>query len=183
MPAAGDCEKDTIVSYGDALFKKYIAEMLSESDGAFTIAVDTARQESVNRQHHADYAECSLPYSREVFGQEVHLARMVHGRAGDGAVHGRSPSRCPLTEYSCCTYSTRMRKKLTITVDEKVYAGLHRVVGRRKISSFIESVVGPHVLQRDLAADYREMAADEARETEAKDWAEATVMDVADEAR
>lgn len=76
-----------------------------------------------------------------------------------------------------------MRKKLTITVDEKVYAGLHRIVGRRKISEFIESLVIPHVLQKDFVAGYREMAADEAREAEANDWAEATVTDVADEAR
>ena len=76
-----------------------------------------------------------------------------------------------------------MRKKLTITVDEKVYAGLYRVVGRRKISEFIESLVSPHVLQKDLAAGYREMAADEAREEEANDWAEATVTDVSNEAR
>jgi len=76
-----------------------------------------------------------------------------------------------------------MRKKLTITVDEKVYTGLHRVIGRGKISEFIESLVSPHVLQKDLAAGYREMAADEAREAEANDWAEATVTDVADEAR
>ena len=76
-----------------------------------------------------------------------------------------------------------MRKKLTITVDEKIYAGLHRVIGRRRISAFIESLVGPHVVQKDLAAGYRDMAADEAREADANEWAEATVTDVADEAR
>jgi hypothetical protein len=76
-----------------------------------------------------------------------------------------------------------MKKKLTITVDEKIYAGLHRVIGRRKISQFIESLVSPHVLQTDLESGYREMAADEARESEATSWAEATVMDVADETR
>jgi predicted CopG family antitoxin len=76
-----------------------------------------------------------------------------------------------------------MKKKLTITVDEKVYAGLHRVIGRRKISQFIESLVSPHVLQKDLEAGYREMAADEAREAEAIEWAEATVTDVANETR
>ena len=38
-----------------------------------------------------------------------------------------------------------MQKKLTITIDEDVYAGLYRVVGRRKISKFIESLVQPHV--------------------------------------
>ena len=76
-----------------------------------------------------------------------------------------------------------MRKKLTITVDEKIYAGLHRVVGRRKISQFIEALVSPHVLQKDLESGYREMAADEAREAEAIEWAEATVTDVANETR
>ncbi len=74
-----------------------------------------------------------------------------------------------------------MQKKLTITVDEQVYKGLHRVVGRRRISRFIESLVRPHVMREDLVAAYRDMADDEARENEALEWAEATVMDVGDE--
>ncbi len=76
-----------------------------------------------------------------------------------------------------------MQKKLTITVDEQVYSGLYRVVGRRRISRFIESLVRPHVVREDLGAAYREMAEDEAREKEALEWAEATIMNVADEAR
>jgi predicted CopG family antitoxin len=76
-----------------------------------------------------------------------------------------------------------MHKKLTITVDEHVYRGLHKVVGRRRISRFIESLVRPHVIQDELVAAYQEMAQDEERESEALEWAEATVMDVADEAR
>lgn len=76
-----------------------------------------------------------------------------------------------------------MQKKLTITVDERVYAGLHQVVGRRRISRFIESLVREHVVSRDLVAAYRDMAADEAREAEAQEWAEATIADVALETR
>jgi predicted CopG family antitoxin len=76
-----------------------------------------------------------------------------------------------------------MQKKLTITVDEKVYAGLHRVIGRRRISSFIESLVRPHVVGDELLAAYEEMAQDEVREAEALEWAESTVGDVADETR
>ena len=34
-----------------------------------------------------------------------------------------------------------MQKKLTITLDEQVYQGLHTVIGRRRISRFIETVV------------------------------------------
>jgi predicted CopG family antitoxin len=76
-----------------------------------------------------------------------------------------------------------MQKKLTITVDEKVYDGLHAVIGRRRISQFIESLVRPHVTNQELDAAYQQMAQDEAREEEALEWAEATIGDVSNEAR
>ena len=76
-----------------------------------------------------------------------------------------------------------MQRKLTITLDESVYRALHNVVGRRRISSFIESLVRPHVIERDLESGYRLMAQEEGREGEALEWAEATVADVVDEAR
>jgi len=76
-----------------------------------------------------------------------------------------------------------MQKKLTITVDEAVYVGLHKVIGRRHISHFIEDLVRPHVIGDELEAGYRAMAADEAREQEALDWSEATIGDVADATR
>jgi hypothetical protein len=75
------------------------------------------------------------------------------------------------------------RKKLTITLDARVYEGLHAVIGRRRISRFIEVLVRPHVLGKTLDAAYREMARDEAREAEALDWAEAMVGDVAEGAK
>ena len=76
-----------------------------------------------------------------------------------------------------------MQKKLTITIDEQVYFGLHNVVGQRKISQFIESLVRPHVLKPSLESAYQEMAADELREAEALEWSESTIGDVADETR
>ncbi len=76
-----------------------------------------------------------------------------------------------------------MQKKLTITIDERVYEGLHAVIGRRRISGFIEKLVRPHVVGKELDDAYKEMAQDEAREAEALDWAEGTVGDVADETR
>jgi predicted CopG family antitoxin len=76
-----------------------------------------------------------------------------------------------------------MQKKLTITIDERVYEGLQAVVGRRRISRFIESLVQPYVLGRDLEVAYRQMAQDETREAEALEWAEATAGDVAHETR
>ena len=76
-----------------------------------------------------------------------------------------------------------MRSKLTITLDEQVYEALHSVIGRGNISRFIESLVRPHVIGADLEGAYRQMARDEARETEALEWAEATIEDVGDETR
>ena len=70
-----------------------------------------------------------------------------------------------------------MIKKLTITVDEEVYAGLHKTIGRRKISRFIEMLVRPHVVKKNLDEAYKLMAGDRERETEALEWAEETLGD------
>jgi hypothetical protein len=56
-----------------------------------------------------------------------------------------------------------MPKKLTITVDAEVYNGLHTVIGRRRISRFLNDLARPHMLGQDLSAGYAAMAADEAR--------------------
>ena len=74
-----------------------------------------------------------------------------------------------------------MRKKLTITMEAEVYDGLHSVIGRRRISRFLNDLARPHVVGQDLAADYAAIAADEARESEAEAWSEGLVTDVADE--
>jgi predicted CopG family antitoxin len=76
-----------------------------------------------------------------------------------------------------------VQKKLTITVDQKVYEGLHTVIGRRRISQFVESLVRPHVIGKELDAAYAEMAQDEKREKEALEWSEATHGDSSDETR
>jgi predicted CopG family antitoxin len=71
-----------------------------------------------------------------------------------------------------------MQKKLTVTIDEEVYEGLRKVIGPRKISRFIEDLIRPHVTQKDIYSAYKEMAADEVRESEALEWAEATFGDI-----
>ncbi|PDW03354.1 addiction module antitoxin [Candidatus Viridilinea mediisalina] len=76
-----------------------------------------------------------------------------------------------------------MQRKLTITLNEAVYEGLHTVIGRRKISRFIEDLVRPHVTTTELEAGYAAMAADEAREGEALAWSEGLIGDSAHETR
>jgi len=75
-----------------------------------------------------------------------------------------------------------MQKKLTITVDEEVYAGLHKVIGQRKISRFVQELVRPYVVRPDYESAYAEMAKDRKRENEALEWAEINIKDMEHEA-
>lgn len=70
---------------------------------------------------------------------------------------------------------------MTITLDEEVYEDLHRTIGKRRISQFIEELVRPHVLDTSLDTGYKTMAADKERETEAKEWSDSLMADLADE--
>ena len=76
-----------------------------------------------------------------------------------------------------------MQKRMTITMDESVYEGLVRVVGRRKISAFLENLARPHVVGNDLSDGFKAMSQDTVREQEALDWSEALIGDATHEAR
>jgi len=76
-----------------------------------------------------------------------------------------------------------MHKKMTITLDEEVYEGLHRTIGKRKMSQFIEDLVKPHVMDTRMDDAYKAMAADKEREDEAMEWCNAIVGDMSNEAR
>jgi len=76
-----------------------------------------------------------------------------------------------------------MHRKMTITLDEAVYDGLYRTIGKRRMSQFIEDLLRPHVLDSALDAGYQAMAADTEREAEAMRWCNALAKDMADESR
>ncbi len=76
-----------------------------------------------------------------------------------------------------------MHKKLTITLDEEVYRGLHKRVGAGRISGFIENLVRPHVVKPSIEDGYRAMAQDKQREKEAMEWCEGLIGDMDDETR
>ena len=66
---------------------------------------------------------------------------------------------------------------LPIILDEDVYSGLHRVIGRGEISGFIEDPVRSYVVKHELASTYKAIAEEESREREALEWSEATCGD------
>lgn len=77
-----------------------------------------------------------------------------------------------------------MHKRMTITLDEIVYEGLYRMVGKRKMSQFIEDLLRPHVVSNTSLDDgYRAMAADTSREAEAIEWCNALAGDMVHAAR
>ena len=76
-----------------------------------------------------------------------------------------------------------MQKKLTITINEEIYEGLHKVIGRGNISRFIESLLRPHVIDSNLEKEYKKMALDKKREAEAHEWSENLIGDNSNEPR
>jgi hypothetical protein len=70
-----------------------------------------------------------------------------------------------------------MKKKLTITIEEKVYKDLYLTIGKRKISKFIEKIIKPYVTNDNLKLAYQKMANDKQREKEAYEWEEGLIND------
>ena len=76
-----------------------------------------------------------------------------------------------------------MHRRMTITLDEVVYDGLYRTIGKRRMSQFIEDLLRPHVLDTALDDGYKAMAADAVREAEALAWCNALAKDMVSETR
>ena len=76
-----------------------------------------------------------------------------------------------------------MHKRMTITLDEAVYDGLNRTIGKRQMSQFIEDLLRPHVLDTSLDDGYKALASDSRVASEANEWCNALAKDMNDEAR
>ena len=72
---------------------------------------------------------------------------------------------------------------MTISLSEEVYKGIHRQIPKRQMSAFIETLIRPHVLNRndDLESGYAAMFADREREKEACEWSEGFMQDLSKE--
>jgi hypothetical protein len=73
-----------------------------------------------------------------------------------------------------------MQKALTIFIEADMYDALQRLVGRGKISKFLQDLARPHVMKEDLSTAYQAMAADTEREKEALEWSNGLIGDVAE---
>jgi phosphoenolpyruvate phosphomutase len=69
-------DADTVISYGDILFKSYVLRALVESKADFSVVVDSSPLGVTNRTVR-DYAFCSRADDRGLFGTPVTLERIV----------------------------------------------------------------------------------------------------------
>jgi hypothetical protein len=58
-------------------------------------------------------------------------------------------------------------------MQRKLYGGLWRRIGKRRISKYIETLIRPHVIESSLDDAYKAMAADKEREALAIEWCNA----------
>jgi phosphoenolpyruvate phosphomutase len=84
--AVDTLQADSLISYGDLLFRSYILRDLMESDSDFTVVVDSAPLQDTNRSVR-DFAVCSRPDDRDLFGQQVMLKEITDRPAA--GPHGR----------------------------------------------------------------------------------------------
>lgn len=70
--------EDTVVSYGDLLFRRYILRDLLDTDAELTVVVDSTQAAP---EAACDLAWADLPDERGVFGRDVSLRRVAHGIA------------------------------------------------------------------------------------------------------
>lgn len=78
---------DTVISYGDLLFRSYILRDLAESEAEFSVVVDSSQTQPSN-QSVRDFAFCSAADDRGLFGQKTYLQR-VSSDASNGQPNGR----------------------------------------------------------------------------------------------
>jgi phosphoenolpyruvate phosphomutase len=82
--AVAGLEADTVISYGDLLFRSYVLRALVESKGDFSVVVDSSPIAANNRTVR-DFAYCSRADDRGLFGTPVLLEKVVSGKLPVGA--------------------------------------------------------------------------------------------------
>jgi phosphoenolpyruvate phosphomutase len=94
--AAKSLESDTIISYGDILFRSYVLRDLVESHADFTVVVDSLGSAPGDRTIR-DLAYCSRGDDRDLFGTRVLLERVASKADSNGGA--RDPAAAPQGQW------------------------------------------------------------------------------------
>lgn len=79
---------DALISYGDLLFRQYILRDLADNEAPFTVVVDSSQTQASNSSVR-DFAYCSVPDDRALFGRKAFLERVRSSSRVDMPAHGR----------------------------------------------------------------------------------------------
>jgi phosphoenolpyruvate phosphomutase len=83
--AVDSLECDTVICYGDLLFKSYVLHALVESKTDFSVIVDSSPTAASKQVR--DFAYCSRPDDRGLFGSPVTLERIVSRQCANRQGH------------------------------------------------------------------------------------------------
>ncbi len=87
--AVDGLESDTVISYGDLLFRSYVLRDLLECKAAFSVVVDSSPTPSNNRTVR-DFAYCSRPDDRGLFGTPTLLKQVISGKQSQDSTEAPS---------------------------------------------------------------------------------------------
>jgi phosphoenolpyruvate phosphomutase len=78
---------NTIISYGDVLFNKYIPQSLCQEADDCVIFVDSNWQEQTSYARLGGFTECTLPNSRKAFNAKIYLKQLGNNIPKE-SIHG-----------------------------------------------------------------------------------------------
>ncbi len=74
-----------------------------------------------------------------------------------------------------------MQRKITLSIDEKIYRKLHFLIPKRKMSKFVEESVKERIkkseLEDPIEKGFKMMGKDRVREKEALEWSEVEITE------
>ena len=79
--------KNTIISYGDVLFNKYIPQSLCQETDDYVIFVDSNWQEQTSYARLGGFTECTIPNSRKAFNAKIYLKQLGNNIPKE-SIHG-----------------------------------------------------------------------------------------------
>jgi phosphoenolpyruvate phosphomutase len=112
--AVDGLEADTLIAYGDLLFRSYVLRDLVETEADFAVVVDSSPTGANNRTVR-DFAYCSRGDDRGLFGTKVLLTGVSSGADAETPAHGRfigmlKVSRAGLVKFKAVLATLRQRK-------------------------------------------------------------------------
>jgi phosphoenolpyruvate phosphomutase len=138
-------EADTVISYGDLLFRSYVLRDLVETDADFAVIVDSSPTGDNNRTVR-DFAYCSRRDDRGLFGTPVLLKRVFS--AADGA---SGPARAHDGDSGVSVGAAHGRWIGMLKVSRAGLTRLREVLGDLRTRSDFDTLDVPHLVNALIA--------------------------------